>query len=239
MFIFASAFSSFLIMLKKLFLLSGLLMSFDAGWMQAQTLKEWRDSLAVLNQQIRRYPKSTDLRLKKAAVNIELNQWDYALEEYSNVLSIDDKNLAALYYRAYVNTVMKNYGQARYDYERFLSIVPRHFDAQLGLAMVKQKMGRKTDALDELNRLVQMYPDSALSFAARAGYEAEIAQYETALFDWGEAIRLQPRNADFVASKVDILLFLKRNDEAREELEKAFQRGISRSALKAWVDKCK
>ncbi len=205
----------------------------------AQTPQQWRDSLSVLNQMIRRNPKSTDLRLKKAAVNIELNQWDYAVEEYGNVLDIDKKNLAALYYRAYAHTMLRHYDQARYDYETFLSIVPRNFDAQLGLAMVKQKMGRKTEALDDLNTLVHMYPDSVLSYVARACFETELNQYEVALFDWDEVILRSPLNADFVASKVEILLSLKRYDEAWEELEKAMKRGIPRSSLKNWIDRCK
>ena len=57
--------------------------------------QEWRDSLATLNRLIDNNPRSTDLRLKKAAVNIELGQWEYAVEEYGRVLQLDKKNLAA------------------------------------------------------------------------------------------------------------------------------------------------
>lgn len=218
-------------------LLFTLILLLSPSAIQAQTPQQWRDSLAVLNKQIRRFPNSTDLRLKKAAVNIELNQWDYAIEEYARVLSIDPKNLAALYYRAYAHSQLKHYDQAKYDYETFLSIVPRNFDAQIGLAMVKRKMGRKTDALEELNRLVEMYPDSALSYVARAGYEAELGQYEVSLYDWDEAIKRSPLNPDFVVSKVEVLLAQKRNAEAREELEKAVRRGIPRSSLNHWMNR--
>ena len=218
-------------------LLFTLILLLSPSALQAQTPQQWRDSLAVLNKQIRRFPNSTDLRLKKAAVNIELNQWDYAIEEYARVLSIDPKNLAALYYRAYAHSQLKHYDQAKYDYETFLSIVPRNFDAQIGLAMVKRKMGRKTDALEELNRLVEMYPDSALSYVARAGYEAELGQYEVSLYDWDEAIKRSPLNPDFVVSKVEVLLAQKRNAEAREELEKAVRRGIPRSSLNHWMNR--
>lgn len=193
---------------------------------KSQTHIEWKDSLRVLNEKIRVYPSSTDLRLKKAAVNIELDQWEYAIEEYSKVLELDEKNLAALYYRAYAYTHLKNYDLAKVNYERFLSIMPKNFEAQLGLAMVKRKMGRKTDAMDEFNKLVQMFPDSTLSYAARAGYETELEQYDVALFDWDEAIRRDPKNADLVASKVDVLLKQKKYDDARKELSTARKRGV-------------
>jgi tetratricopeptide (TPR) repeat protein len=83
-----------------------------------------------------------------------------------------------------------------------------------------------------------MFPDSVYSYVARAGFEAEIGQYEVALFDWDEAIKKEPKNADFVVSKVELLLRLKRYDEARAELNKAIRNGIHRGALKEWLEKC-
>jgi tetratricopeptide (TPR) repeat protein len=209
------------------------------GSVKAQTPQQWRDSLAVINGMIKYAPGSVDLRLKKAAINIELNQWEYAVDEYSRVLEISPKNLAALYFRAYANSNLRRYDLAKYDYETFLSVMPKHFEAQLGLAVVKQKMGRKMDALDELNRLVQLFPDSTLAYAARAGYEAELQQYDVALFDWDEALKRQPNNTDFLISKVDILITLKRHTEAWAILSDAMKRGVPRSVLKEWIDRCK
>ena len=42
----------------------------------AQTSDQWRDSLTVLAKAIDQHPQSVDLRLRKAAVNIELGQWN-------------------------------------------------------------------------------------------------------------------------------------------------------------------
>ncbi len=218
-------------------LLSVCLLFLLAGHAEAQT--SWRDSLTVLNREIALSPRSTDLRLKKAAVNIELGQWDYAIDEYGRVLDIDPECLAALYFRAYAHTHENHLDLARRDYEHFLSIVPRHFEARLGLAMVKQKMGRRQETFDELTLLVEQHPDSALAYVARAGFEVEMKQYEAALFDWDKAIALRPDDADLVASKVDVLLTMKRNAEAAATIEEALRRGIPRSALKKWLDLCK
>ncbi len=199
----------------------------------------WRDSLQVLNKAISLEPRNTDLRLKKAAVNIELGQWEYAIEEYGRVLALDQKNLAAFYFRAYAHTNQRHYDLAKNDYESFLAIVPKHFEAQLGLAMVKRALGRKTDTIDELNRLVQQFPDSAKAYAARAAYETELKHYELALFDWEEAMKREPRNLEFLVSRVDVLLTLKRHEEAWALLNDALKRGVPRAALKEWIDKCK
>ena len=102
------------------------------GFGPAAAQTPWRDSLEVLNRQIEREPQSTDLRLRKAAVNIELNQWDYAIEEYGRVLDMEPRNLAALFYRAYANNHERRYQLALNDYEAFLAVMPKHFEAQLG-----------------------------------------------------------------------------------------------------------
>ena len=205
----------------------------------AQSRQQWRDSLEVITEQLRRRPADIDLRLRKAEANINLEQWDYALAEYGKILHADEQNLAALYFRAYVHAQQRHYDLAKVDYETFLGLVPHHFEARLGLAHVLQKMGRKTDAADQLNTLVEQFPDSATAYAARAAYEEDRKQYEVALYDWDEAIRRQPLNADFVVSKADILIRQNRYADARKELTAAIRRGIPRYALKEWLDKCK
>ena len=220
---------------QLLFFISLLLVS----GLSAQTRQEWRDSLEMLNAKIGKDPNNLNLHLLKAETNINLEQWDYALAEYGKILHADEKNLAALYFRAYVHMQQKHYDLARVDYESFLLLEPEHFEARLGLAHVLQKLGRKTETTDELNRLIQMFPDSADAYAARAAYETELKQSDIALYDWDEAIRRKPLNSGFVVSKADILIKLYRMDEARKELNAAIKRGVPRYALKEWLDKCK
>ena len=52
----------------------------------AQTKKELRDSIVVLAREVDLHPDSIELRLRKAALNLQLEQWQYAKEEYDNQL---------------------------------------------------------------------------------------------------------------------------------------------------------
>jgi tetratricopeptide (TPR) repeat protein len=128
---------------------------------------------------------------------------------------------------------------ARTDYEELLLHVPLHMEARIGLANVYELMGRKTDAANQYNQLVQMFPDSAVCYAARAAFETTMGQYATALYDWDEAIARQPLNADYVATKADLLLRLQRTDEARKLLEQAIVRGIPQGLLLPWTERCR
>ena len=180
--------------MRSLIIIAMLLSGFCAN---AQTPREWRDSVSVLIDAINKNPKDVNLRLLKGEANINLKQWEYAVQEYGYVLRLDEKNLAALFFRAFCHTQLRHYDLAKVDYETFLTIQPEHFEAHIGLAHTLRQLGRKTDTFDELNRIVQLFPDSAEAYAARASYEVEQGLYNAAVYDWDEALRLQPSNVEF------------------------------------------
>ena len=201
--------------------------------------QNWRDSLTVLNKQIAQSSWSTDLHLRKANANLQLKQWQYAIDEYSLVLQREPKNPAALFYRAYANTHLRRFELSRNDLNDLLAFAPNHFEARLSLAVVLQQLGRKQDALDQLNQTIQLHADSAVAYAARANLERDMKQDEVALYDWQRAEELSPRDVTYVVSHVDLLLVLGRKTEARRVLDAAVKRGIPRGMLVEWYRKVK
>lgn len=201
--------------------------------------QNWRDSLTVLNKQIAQSSWSTDLHLRKANANLQLKQWQYAIDEYSLVLQREPKNPAALFYRAYANTHLRRFELSRNDLNDLLAFAPTHFEARLSLAVVLQQLGRKQDALDQLNQTIQQHADSAVAYAARANLERDMKQDEVALYDWQRAEELSPRDVTYVVSHVDLLLVLGRKTEARRVLDAAVKRGIPRGMLVEWYRKVK
>ena len=198
-----------------------------------------RDSLRQAMETLSYHPDSIDLMLKKASWNMQLEQWQYAKEEYDKVLRLEPGNVAGLFYRAYANDRLRRYKFARLDYETLLGIVPGNFEAQLGLALVNQKDSHFTEALDGINRLVTAFPDSAVAWAARAGMENERGQLELAEYDYSEALKRDPENQDYLLNRADLLIKLKRKDDARKDLDAIVKMGTPKMALKEWYDKCK
>jgi tetratricopeptide (TPR) repeat protein len=223
--------------LKKIFII--IFSLFCTFGINAKGAKQWRDSLEVLNKALDLNPSSTDLRLKKAAVEIELEQYEYAIEEYSVILKKDPHNLAALFYRAFSNEKLNRYRFARSDYEDFLRIAPVNFEARLGLALVNQKDKHFTEAFDQINMLVEQYPDSAIAYAARAGIERERGAVDAAIFDWTEAIKRDSKNVDYYISRSDLFLVVGKRDDARRDLDFAIKLGANRSALRNMLQRCK
>lgn len=194
--------------------------------------KALRDSLKLAMEQLSYHPDSVDLRLRKAAWNMQLGEWQYAKDEYDWVINHHPDNLAARYYRAYANTQLRRYNFARLDYETVLRVVPGNFDARLGLALLNQKDHHYTEAMDGVNMLVSTYPDSATAWAARAGIEKERDMKELAAYDYGEALRREPDNRDWLLARADLLIALRRYDEARKDLDRLVALGVSRGQLR-------
>ena len=194
--------------------------------------KALRDSLKLAMEQLSYHPDSVDLRLRKAAWNMQLGEWQYAKDEYDWVIGHHPDNLAARYYRAYANTQLRRYNFARLDYENVLRVVPGNFDARLGLALLNQKDHHYTEALDGVNMLVSSYPDSATAWAARAGIEKERDMKELAVYDYGEALRREPDNRDWLLARADLLIALRRYEDARKDLDRLVKLGVARGELR-------
>lgn len=203
----------------------------------AQTNQEWRDSLSVLNQQIAQSPYCVDLHLRKAAVNLELQQWEFAVDEYKLILRNDEKNLTALFYRAYAYTHLRRYDLAKNDYNDILLEEPTHLEARLGLSYVYQLMGKRNDALDLLSIVVEQHPDSVAGYVARASLETDMRRYDAALYDWEQATRLEPENLDYHLSYVDVLIRMGKNEVARRELNKLADKGVNQGVLREYYRK--
>lgn len=84
--------------------------------------KALRDSLSQASNVLAYHPDSLDLRLRKAKWNILLEEWQYAREEYDYVLNRQPDNVAALFYRAFVNEKQHRYKFARLDLEHLLYV---------------------------------------------------------------------------------------------------------------------
>ena len=204
----------------------------------AQHSGQWRDSLNTVIRQSELYPDSINLQLQKASLYLQSSDWEKAAEVCNEILLKQETNLPALFYRAWANN-MRRYENARSDYETFLKIAPDNMESRLGLAYTYTKLGRNNEAMDQMNRLVEMFPDSSTVYAARSGLEKDMSQYETALYDIEKALSLDPANHDYIIEKVGILLNLGRKDDARRTLNYGVSKGIPMGLLKEWYSKCK
>ena len=185
----------------------------------------------TINNDIRLFPNLTRLHLQKAAVLLQLLDWEEALEECNTVLLKDEGNLSALFYRAYANNQLHRPAMAKDDYEEILKQTPKHLEARLGLVFTLMQLNRMNDALDHANILVEMHPDNSEAYITRAGVEMELKHYDTALYDWEKAISMAPDDNILLVQKAETLIALGRKQEAKATLDLAVKQGMPQGTL--------
>lgn len=190
-----------------------------------------REELNLLSDSLGRDPDNTALRMRKAACNLQLEEWQYAKSEYDYILDRDPSNSTALFYRAFANTKIGRHGFARADYEALLAIVPNHFEGQLGLALLNQKDKRYVEAMDQINILIEQNPESAIAYAARGGMEKERGMIELAEYDFTQAISLDPENKDYILNRADLRIKMGKYEDAKDDLDRLVELGTQRAAL--------
>lgn len=206
---------------------------------RSQSLYTLRDSLSQMIRMVDTYPDSLPLRFKKAAMNMRLEQWRYAQDEYTAILQRSPQNAEALYFRAYSYERQGHFGLAVADYEQLQRIVPGNLNVMMGLALVKNKQGRVTEAIDILNQAVRLFPDSAIALVARGNMEIERQQLEAAEYDFAQAVRLSPNDADTLLLHAEALIRLGRKREAVDALRRIEKLGISHTSLQEYYSRCR
>ena len=171
---------------------------------QAQTYEEMRDSLEAAVKLLEKFPEDNNLRLKKASWNLLLEQWEYAKREYDIVLDRDPRNVAALYYRAYVNEKLHRYKFAR-TMNRINHLVeqyPDHAVAYAARAGMESERGMLELAEYDFTEAMRLDPDNTDYIINRADVRIRMQHMEDARKDLDLAVEKgisRPALADLYA----------------------------------------
>ena len=204
----------------------------------SQSKEQLKDSLAVITTQLKVYPSSIYLLLKKAGYNMQLENWQNAIDAYSDILKQQPRNQTALYFRAYLYEKTSRLNLSRTDYETLLKVYPNHFEGRLGLALLNNKTSHTIEAMDILNQLIEAYPDSPITYAIRAGFEEEKHQYELAEYDFSQAEKRAPSNINYSLGRVEMLINQEKYAEALEHLNTLSNSKVPRVKLEYYYRLC-
>lgn len=206
---------------------------------RAQQVATLRDTLSLKIRQIEAYPDSLPLRFEKASINMRLEQWRYAQEEYTAILKRWPDNPEALYFRAFAYDKQGFYDFAAADYEKLSILMPGQLNVMLGLALVRDKQGRVTESMQLMNQIVELFPDSTVAYLARGSMELDRGQNETAEYDFAIAVRLSPNDTDARLLHAESLIRLGRRSEALDELRELCRQGIPAASLTEYFRRCR
>ena len=131
-----------------------------------------------------------------------------AIEDYNVGLEYLPENKTFLLNKAIAQQNIKDYEGSEETFKTLLSYYPKYDNAYLGLAELQLLQGDTISALDNITKCIELNANNSDAFVMRAGIWIKNKEnYNKALDDMDEAIKLQPKQADFFVNRA----FLKYN----------------------------
>jgi tetratricopeptide (TPR) repeat protein len=127
------------------------------GWLYYY-MANYEESKKYYKKAIDLMPKSVEARLGFVLPASALANWDAVLEQYLEILKIDDKNSTVNYFVGLIFYNRSDFVSAEQYFEKVYSLYPFNYDTVIMLALTKQKRKKNEEAKLYYNKALIFYP---------------------------------------------------------------------------------
>jgi tetratricopeptide (TPR) repeat protein len=144
--------------------------------------------------------------------------------------------------RGWMKYHLRDYDGARNDYAKALELQPRFAGAYQRLATVEGQDGKKEEALINVQKALEINPNIGLWWLDFGGFQFDfmgqmtISGLEEVLNSYDRAIAIDPENPEFHFRRWQILIYLNRIPEAKEELRIFKNLELSDPEFGSWME---
>jgi tetratricopeptide (TPR) repeat protein len=133
------------------------------GWL-FYYMANYEESVKYYKIAIQIKPNSVEARLGFVLPASALANWDAVLEQYLEILKIDEKNSTVNYFVGLIFYNKNDYPNAEKYFEKVYNLYPFNYDTVIILALTKQKLKKNADAKDFYNKALIFYPTDQTAF---------------------------------------------------------------------------
>lgn len=151
---------------------------------------------------IDRNPFITDAYEVRGVARQNMGLTKDAIEDYDKALAQLPDNKGILFNKALAEEDIKEYDAAQECYSRLLKAHPRFDNGYIGRARLYLAQGDTVSALTDLNKAIELNKNAINAYVIRADISIKREKdYQRALEDMDEAIKLQPHYAGFFINR--------------------------------------
>lgn len=159
-------------------------------------LEDYRGAEEDATLAIERNPFIADAYEVRGVARQNLDNYPGAIEDYDAELKMLPENRSILFNKALAQEAMKDYDGASASFDRLLTAHPGFDNGYVGRARLNLSLGDTVAALADLDKAIDINRNLSNAYTMRAGIAIERdSDFERALTDISEAIRLQPKYA--------------------------------------------
>lgn len=164
--------------------------------------------------------------LRRGGMYLLLGDDMTAVKDFDNVISIDNTNNDAYFFRGCAYANMGRYELAAKDLSLLLQRNAADERTLYTMALVEIQQNKLEDALLRMNGLIWRYPKETLYYKARAEINEKRGTTDMAEKDWQQAVALAPADADIAERYAQFLLRQNRRADAMKVID-----GVERSGV--------
>ena len=184
-------------------------------------------------------PGNATLLLNRAQLLAEMERYDAAISDYTEVIMQrpDDEN--AYYERAMCRLMNHDTIGARIDLEQIDRMNPQSARSRLGMAYVYKAQGMWREAAELYDALIRRNPRNASLLRERAEVHYLSNRMGAALDDVNRSIEIDPRDCYSYVLRAQIRYARGDREFARRDLNQALELGLDRSEVTDLIEKLK
>lgn len=180
-------------------------------------------------------PNAVTLLKNRASLYLEIDSVDLAFKDYEKVISLDNKDLEAIYNHGMIALEKKKMGVSKDDFDRIEAISPKSYYAINGKATWHKVKGNYIQAADLYGKVIKARPNVE-SHISRAECYLAMKRLADAEADIRTALDIEPENAYLYAlrSKLDKLRYDRMALERDMKLAEKY--GMDKKELKRIIE---
>lgn len=187
---------------------------------------------AVKNYSIALYmtPNAVTLLKNRASLYLDIDSVDLAYSDYEKVLSLDNKDLEALYNHGMIALGKKKMGISKDDFDRLNAISPKSYYAVNGKATWDKIKGNYSQAVEGYGKIIKARP-SVDTYVSRAECYLAMKRLNDAESDIRAAIELDPEDGYLYVLRAKLAKMRYDGIALQRDVELAEKYGISKDEI--------
>lgn len=185
--------------------------------------KQYDDAIKYYDKAIDLDPKQATIYTCRGMAYACFGNFPQAIKDYNKAIDLD-KNLGLAYFnRANALGNTGAWQHALSEYEKALELMPRSLDVRVGIAVAKSSLGRRLEAIKEMDIVINNRHMLYRTYLMRAKMKNEHGLYNNAFLDYTEATKYVQSAAEGHLGRGQIYALLGEVDNALEEFNQSIE----------------